>query len=72
MTEAAAALPVVPAYPFPVNHLGVVFTWNLTVIAYVLDDCMDNWILNFSYFLYSRAAYFEAKISMALQVCNAT
>lgn len=46
VTETTTALPVVPAYPFTIYHLCVVFTWNLTVIAYVLDDCVDNSILN--------------------------
>lgn len=47
MTKTALPLAVVPAYLLSVDHLHVVFTWNLTVIAYVLDDCMFNWLQSF-------------------------
>lgn len=44
MTKPALPLAIVPAYLLSVDHLHVVFAWNLTVIAYVLDDCMFNWL----------------------------
>lgn len=47
VSEAALPLAIVPANLLPVDHDCVVFAWNLTVIAYVLDDYMQNWILGF-------------------------
>lgn len=47
VTKPALPLAVVPAYLLSVDHLHVVFAWNLTVIAYVLDDCMSNWLQSF-------------------------